>query len=513
MATPSTDIAGLLSAGFESLRLALDERRITSVELTEECLRRAVASQPILNSLISICEDEARTAARAADQRLDAGERNPVLGMPIIVKDLILCKGTRTTAASKMLENFIAPYDASVVLRLKKAGAPLLAKSNLDEFAMGSSNETSYFGAVKNPWDLTRVPGGSSGGSAAAVAGGLSLLSLGTDTGGSIRQPSSFCGLMGIKPTYGRVSRYGVVAYASSLDQVGPMCSDVFGAAAVLDAISGHCERDGTSLQVPPTRAFEAAQTARLRGTLDGLRIGLPQEYFDVQGLDSEVRNCVEEKLATLKALGAQLIPVSLPHTKYAIATYYLIATSEASSNLSRYDGVHFGHRSPNFHEGTLDELYSMNRGEGFGKEVKLRILLGTYALSAGYYDAYYRKASQVRELIRRDFEKAFLHCDVIASPTSPTTAFSIAEKVDDPVAMYLADVYTLSANLAGIPALSMNAGFDSRALPIGIQFMGPWLQEEKLFEIASILESSSSSQVRLSPVHQRFSHEMSSLI
>ena len=404
-----------------------------------------------------------------------------------------------------MLSNFVAPYDATVVSKLKSAGAPIIAKANLDEFAMGSSNETSFFGSVKNPWALDSVPGGSSGGSAAGVAARIAPLSLGTDTGGSIRQPASLCGITGIKPTYGRVSRFGVIAYASSLDQVGPMTIDALSSAAVLEVISGFCSHDSTSANRPVDSFYKNVEARLNRGSFDGLRIGVPKEFFDSPALALEVRNQVNESLKFFEAQGAKLVPISLPHLGHSLATYYLIATSEASSNLARFDGIHFGHRSSSPDARTLEQLYAHSRGEGFGSEVKMRIMLGTYALSAGYYDAYYKKASQVRTLIRNDFQSAFEKVDVIAGPTSPTTAFKIGEKQSDPLAMYLADIYTLAANLAGVPALSFNVGFDSSTKPIGLQLMSPWWQESLILEMAALFQNKKSETLKLSPVAESF--------
>ncbi len=479
----------ILNQSFEVIRQALDSCDVSAQALTEESLRRAQSSQPELNAFISIHSEEALRSAEAADLRLKNGERGSVLGMPIAVKDLILTHKTRSTAASKILENFVAPYDATVSARLRKAGSPIVGKTNLDEFAMGSSNESSYFGAVKNPWDKSRVPGGSSGGSAAAVAARVTPLSLGTDTGGSIRQPASLCGITGLKPTYGRVSRFGVVAFASSLDQVGPMCTDSLGCAAVLDAIAGHDVHDATSSPQKVSSFLEEALKFRNQKKIQGLRLGLPKEYF-AEGLSPEVEKQVRQTLLDLQDQGAELVDISLPHTRFALPVYYLVATSEASSNLARYDGIHYGYRASTGAGSSLEDLYARSRGEGFGSEVRLRILLGTYALSSGYYEAYYRKASQVRTLIKRDFEEAFKKCDFIVGPTSPTTAFKIGEKSDDPVAMYLADIYTLSTNLAGLPGLSVNVGYDSQKLPIGLQLMTPWWEEAKLLGLSASIEA-----------------------
>lgn len=486
------------------MRVALDEGAVTSRQLTQEALSRAQASNPSLNGYLSFCESSALAQADEADRRLKAGERNALLGMPVALKDLILTQGHVTTAASKMLEKFVPPYDATVSARIKAAGAPIIGKTNLDEFAMGSSNETSIGGACRNPWDTTRVPGGSSGGSAVAVAARTVTLSLGTDTGGSIRQPSSLSGITGLKPTYGRVSRYGVVAFASSLDQVGPMCSDAVSCAAVLQTISGYDVHDATSSRRPVPDFVSETKRWTEPGALKGLRVGLPREYF-AEGLDSHVEKAVRESVAWLRDQGASVQEISLPHTRFALPVYYLICTSEASSNLARYDGIHYGYRSPNARGGSLEDTYSLSRGEGFGDEVRLRILLGTFALSSGYYDAYYKKASQVRALIRKDFEDAFGKCDCVMGPTSPTTAFKIGEKFGDPLRMYLADVYTLSANLAGLPGISFNVGFDPAGLPVGAQIMAPWWEEARLLGVAAAYQNAHPQSLRLSPVARDF--------
>ncbi len=470
---------------FAQMREGLDSGAVSSETLTKQALERAKKLNPKLNCFIQFSEESALNEARAADTRLKNGERNPLLGIPIAIKDLILCDGIATTAASKMLETFVAPYDATVISNLKKAGTPIIGKTNMDEFAMGSSNETSFFGAVRNPWNLKCVPGGSSGGSAAAVAAQITPLSLGTDTGGSIRQPSSLCGITGIKPTYGRVSRYGVIAFASSLDQVGPMCQDATGAAAVLECISGFDEHDATSAQQPVPSFVNETRSFQNKNNLSGLRIGVPKEFF-AEGLDAQVKQKIQATISEWKSQGASINEITLPHTKYSLPCYYILCTSEASSNLARYDGVHFGHRSKNFSGGKLEDFYSKNRAEGFGSEVQLRILLGTFALSSGYYDSYFKKAAQVRRLIQNDFTAAFKNVDVIVGPTSPTTAFAQGEKTNDPLSMYLSDVYTLSTNLAGLPALSMNVGLSSNGLPIGMQMIAPWWQESKLLGLAA---------------------------
>jgi aspartyl-tRNA(Asn)/glutamyl-tRNA(Gln) amidotransferase subunit A len=476
-------MSSLENLSYLELRELLDTKKISSLEMTQYFLERSKGFNAKLNSYISFSEELAIAQAKEADARLAKGERGGVLGMPIAVKDLILVKDYRCTAGSKMLENFVAPYDATVVSKLKNAGAPILGKSNLDEFAMGSSNETSFFGEVKNPWDTSCVPGGSSGGSAAVVASRCAPLSLGTDTGGSIRQPASLCGITGLKPTYGRVSRYGVVAFASSLDQVGPMCMDALSSAAVLEAISGQDVHDATSAPAKvPSFVAEAIDFAK-ENKLKGLRIGIPKEFFQA-GLDHEVETEIKKSLEFFKQEGATLVEIELPHTPYALATYYIVCTSEASSNLARYDGIHYGHRTDK-KTLNLEELYSLNRREGFGEEVRRRILLGTYCLSSGYYDAYYKKASQLRTLMREDFKSAFEKCDVIAGPTSPTAAFKMGEKKSDPISMYLSDVYTLSTNLAGIPGISFNVGFNKNSLPVGLQLLGPWWKDSLLLGVA----------------------------
>lgn len=476
----------LLDESFEKIKSALAKKEISAVELAKEAYRRTQLANPELNAYISVLpETEVLKQAEHADKLIAQGVESPILGIPLALKDLILMKGFKTTAGSKMLHNFVAPYDATVTAKIKAAAGVVIGKTNLDEFAMGSSNESSFAGVCKNPWDLTRVPGGSSGGSASAVASRCVPLSLGTDTGGSIRQPASLTGITGIKPTYGRVSRFGVVAYASSLDQVGPMCSDALGCAAMLEVISGHDPHDATSPRKEVPNFYSEAQSYAQKDSLKGLRVGLPKEFFST-GLNAEVEKHVRASIDKLKEQGAELVEVDLPHTRFAIPAYYMISTSEASSNLARYDGIHFGHRTSNIENATLEDLYARSRGEGFGDETRLRVLLGTFALSSGYYEAYYKKASQVRTLIKKDFELAFQKCDVIAGPTSPTTAFKIGEKTNDPVSMYLNDIYTLSTNLAGLPGLSFNVGFDSAKLPVGLQIMTPWWNESLMLGIAA---------------------------
>ena len=458
------------------MRAALDGGRASAVELADAALERAAAAAD-LGAFLRLRPEEARREAAESDRRRASGERrSPLDGIPIAIKDNLIQEGEPCGCASRILEGFVAPYQGTPVARLRAAGAILVGRTNMDEFAMGSSTENSARGATRNPWDRERVPGGSSGGSAAAVAAGLVPAALGSDTGGSIRQPASLSGVVGLKPTYGRVSRYGLVAFASSLDQVGPLARTAADCALVLEAIAGHDPADSTSLPdpVPP-------YAAGLSGEVSGLRIGVPREFFEETGADSGVLACVREALAELERAGARTVALSLPHTRHAVATYYLIATAEASSNLARYDGVRYGRRAA---AASLGEMYRRTRSEGFGPEVKRRILLGTYVLSAGYYDAYYRKAMKVRTLLRRDFEAAFSLCDLIVSPTSPEVAFRIGEKSKDPLRMYLSDIYTVSANLAGLPAISVPCGF-TRALPVGMQLIGRALDEGTLLRAA----------------------------
>jgi aspartyl-tRNA(Asn)/glutamyl-tRNA(Gln) amidotransferase subunit A len=455
---------------------ALRRRAVSSEELTRSYLERIERLNPVLNCYVTVRPEEALGAARAADQRIAAGEAGPLTGVPIAQKDIFCTMGLKTSCGSRMLDNFVAPYDAHVVSRLKAAGTVLLGKTNMDEFAMGSSNETSYYGPVRNPWDAARVPGGSSGGSAAAIAADLAPAATGTDTGGSIRQPASLCGITGLKPTYGRVSRYGMIAFASSLDQGGPMARTAEDCALLLAGMAGFDERDSTSVDRPVDD-----YVAALGQDLEGLRVGLPREYFG-QGLDPAVAEVIQAAVRELESLGAQIREISLPNTSLAVPAYYVVAPAEASSNLARYDGVRYGYRcgAPQ----SLEDLYKRSRGEGFGAEVKRRILVGTYALSAGYYDAYYLKAQKLRRLISDDFRQAFQQVDVIAGPTSPTVAFQFGEKTTDPVAMYLSDVYTIAVNLAGLPALSCPAGF-AHGLPVGLQLIGNYFEEARLLNIA----------------------------
>jgi len=458
------------------LSRALGRKEISSVELTGVFLAR-INKYKDLNAFITVDPERSLAQARAADARIGKGGAGALAGVPIAQKDIFCADGWRTTCGSKILSNFTAPYDATIIGKFNAAGAVCLGKTNMDEFAMGSSNETSYYGGVKNPWDTAAVPGGSSGGSAAAVAARLSPAATGTDTGGSIRQPSALTNLTGLKPSYGRVSRYGMIAFASSLDQGGPMCRTAEDAALLLNVMAGFDPRDSTSVDAPVPD-----YTQTLSGDIKGLRIGLPKEYFGA-GMNPEVARTIDAAIAEYKKLGAQVVEVSLPNSQLAIPCYYVLAPAEASSNLSRFDGVRYGYRAENYTD--LLDMYCKTRAEGFGAEVKRRIMIGTYALSAGYYDAYYLKAQKLRRLIAEDFRKAFESCDVIMGPTSPTTAFKIGEKSDDPVAMYLSDIYTISVNLAGLPGMSIPAGFDSKGLPVGLQLIGQYFDEARLLNVA----------------------------
>jgi aspartyl-tRNA(Asn)/glutamyl-tRNA(Gln) amidotransferase subunit A len=455
----------------------LRKREFSSLELTEAVFQRIAASDDKIHAYLTVARDDGLEQARQADKRLkqDSGI-SPLLGIPIAVKDNFLTCGLRTTCASKILGEFIPPYDAATVQKLRAAGAVITGKTNLDEFAMGSSAENSAFFPTRNPWNLERIPGGSSGGSAAAVASDQCIAALGTDTGGSIRQPAACCGIVGLKPTYGRVSRYGIVAFASSMDQVGPMTKDVRDAALLLEAIAGYDPSDSTSVNRAVPR-----YASSLTEPVKGLRLGIPKEYF-VAGMQAEVERAVRTAIRELEKTGAVVEEISLPHTEYAVAVYYIVATAEASSNLARYDGMRYGRRAQ---AQDLTETYMISRDEGFGAEVKRRIMLGTYALSAGYYDAYYLKAQKVRTLIKRDFDEAFKRCDVIVTPTAPTTAFKLGEKTQDPLQMYLSDIYTISINLAGLPALSLPCGFDSEGMPIGLQIIGKPFDESTIFGVA----------------------------
>ncbi len=452
----------------------------TSVELTQALLDRIEALDRTVKAYLHVTPDLAMEQATAADVKRKNGEELPLLGVPLALKDVLATKGVQTTCGSRILEGFVPPYSATAVSKLEAAGTVLLGKVNCDEFAMGSSTENSGYFPTHNPWDTERVPGGSSGGSAAAVAAGEALAALGTDTGGSVRQPASFCGVVGLRPSYGRISRRGLVAYGSSLDQIGTLTKDVRDAALLLGVMAGHDPLDSTSLDVPVPDYAKS-----LTDYITGLRIGLPQEYF-VNGMQPEVEASVRGAIDHMQQLGAEIVPISLPNTDKALAVYYLVATAEASANLSRYDGVRFGYSAG---ADSMFENIRQTRGKGFGPEVKRRIMLGTYALSAGYYDAYYLKAQQVRTLVKQDFEKAFQQVDVIASPVSPTTAFRIGEKTNDPIQMYLMDIFTISVNLAGICGISVPCGFDEEHLPIGLQLMGPSLGEETILRAAHAYE------------------------
>jgi len=468
-----------LTVAYVRKRIAAQE--VTATELCRQALEETERLSE-LNAFLTVTADRALSAAASIDDLAKKGDPLPRLaGSIIAIKDNMVIRGVRTTAGSRILFNYIPPYTATAVARLEAEGAIIIGKTNCDEFAMGSSNENSAYGPVKNPWDPTRVPGGSSGGSAVAVATGVAVGALGSDTGGSIRQPASLCGVVGLKPTYGRVSRYGLIAFGSSVDQIGPLTRTVADAAEILSVIAGRDENDSTSSSEPvPEYASQIA------GDIHGLRVGVPSEYYR-KGLDDDVRSNVESAIDRLRQMGAIIVDVSLPHTEYAVPVYYLIATAEASSNLARYDGVRYGFRAEEAR--TLSEMYSRTRDEGFGTEVKRRIMLGTYALSAGYYDAYYGKAQRVRALIERDFRNAFTSCDLIAAPTSPTPAFKLAEKTSDPLEMYLSDIYTITSNLAGVPGISVPCGLSSSGLPIGIQLIGRHFEEPILLRAAQSLE------------------------
>ncbi|WP_144375432.1 Asp-tRNA(Asn)/Glu-tRNA(Gln) amidotransferase subunit GatA [Thiolapillus brandeum] len=454
----------------------------SSEELTRHFLERIQEFDQGLNAVVTLAEESALADAAAADACIAKGEAGPLTGIPILHKDIFCTRGIRTACGSRMLDNFISPYDATVVTRLKNAGVVMLGKTNMDEFAMGSSNETSFYGPVKNPWDRERVPGGSSGGSAAAVAARLAVAATGTDTGGSIRQPAALCGITGLKPTYGRVSRYGMIAFASSLDQAGPMTRSAEDAAWLLAAMAGFDERDSTSADRPVDD-----YVGQLGQDVKGLKVGVVREFFE-DGLNPGMRAAMETAMAQLREMGAELVDVSLPNSHHSVAAYYVVAPAECSSNLSRFDGVRFGHRCENPRD--LEDLYKRSRAEGFGSEVKRRIMIGAYALSAGYYDAYYLKAQQVRQVIADDFRKAFENVDVLLGPASPETAFRLGEKSDDPVSMYLSDIYTIAVNLAGLPALSMPAPLVD-GLPTGLQLIGNYFEEGRILNLAHQLQQS----------------------
>jgi aspartyl-tRNA(Asn)/glutamyl-tRNA(Gln) amidotransferase subunit A len=472
----------------------LQSKKLSSVQLTQAVFGRIDAVEEKVKAFAHLMRAKAMQQAKAADARISKGEEQPLLGVPIALKDLICTAGSRTTCASKILDQFVAPYNATVVNRLQAAGAVIVGKTNMDEFAMGSSNENSSHHPTKNPWALDRVPGGSSGGSAAAVAAHECIAALGSDTGGSIRQPAGFCGVTGLKPTYGRVSRFGLVAFASSLDQIGPITKSVADAAILMNVIGGKDRQDSTSAGVPMPDFTQA-----LHQDIKGMKLGIPKEYF-TGGIQPEVEKAVQDGIRTLESLGMQTVEVSLPHLDYAVAAYYIIACAEASTNLSRYDGVKYGYRTSN--SDNLANMYENTREEGFGEEVKRRIILGTFVLSSGYYDAYYLKGQKVRTLIKKDFENALKKCDVIAAPVTPYPAFKIGEKLDDPLQMYLADIYTISANLAGIPAISIPCGFVGREnLPVGLQLMGKHFDEASLISVGQKFQQATNFHTQDAPV------------
>ena len=483
----------------EEGRSAIADRKTTATALTELFYEKIQHDDPAIGAYLTLCRERALEKANAIDSLADKGEPLPALaGVPVGIKDVMVTAGLRTTAGSKILENYIPPYTSTAVARLEAAGAVILGKMNCDEFAMGSSNENSAYWPVHNPRDLSRVPGGSSGGSAAAVAAGTAVATLGSDTGGSIRQPAAFCGVVGLMPTYGRVSRYGLIAFASSLDHIGPLTKTTKDAALILRTVAGRDPMDPTSADIPVPD-----YVAELEKPIRGLRLGVAKEYFG-DGLDREVRTAVEAAIHKFAALGCEIIPVSLPHTEYAIPTYYLVATAEASSNLARFDGVRYGHRAAGVR--SVSEMYERTRDEGFGPEVKRRIMLGTYALSAGYYDAYYLKAQRVRTLLTHDFENAFEKVDAIVTPTTPTPAFKLGEKTEDPLAMYLADIYTVTADLVGIPGISIPCGESSDKLPIGLQILGRHFDESTILRLAHAYETSG--EKLQSPARNRPQHE-----
>lgn len=470
------------SLTIDAIRTAVQERRTTATALAEDFYQRIEKQDPLIGAYLTLSKERALAKAAEIDALAAKGEKLPPLGgVPVAIKDVMVTRGVRTTAGSKILGNYVPPYDCTAVARMEAAGAVILGKLNCDEFAMGSSNENSAWRPVRNPRDLSRVPGGSSGGSAAAVAANMAVATLGSDTGGSIRQPASFCGVVGLMPTYGRVSRYGLIAFASSLDRIGPLARTVKDAAVVLRTIAGRDPMDSTSADVPVPD-----YVAELEKPVKGLKLGVPKEYLG-EGLDDEVRKSVEAAIQTLAKLGCEIVPISLPHTKYAIPTYYIVATAEASSNLARFDGVRYGYRAGDAR--SVAEMYRRSRDQGFGAEVKRRIMLGTYVLSAGYYDAYYLKAQKVRTLLAQDFALAFNKVDAIVTSTSPTAAFKLGEKVDDPLAMYLADIFTVTANLAGIPGISVPCGETKERLPIGLQILGKHFDEATILRVGHAVE------------------------
>jgi aspartyl-tRNA(Asn)/glutamyl-tRNA(Gln) amidotransferase subunit A len=479
----------LYSLTIHELQEKIKSGDVSATQITESVFSRIDAVEERVHSYIRLMKEEALTAAAKADENIKKGDIQPLTGIPIALKDIVCTKGIPTTCGSHMLHNFVPPYNATVVEKLSDAGAVFMGKTNMDEFAMGSSTETSYFGPTRNPWDLERIPGGSSGGSATAVAADECIASIGSDTGGSIRQPAALCGIVGLKPTYGRVSRFGLIAFASSLDQIGPFTKDVEDCAIMMNVLAGYDPKESTSVpaEVPDYRQF-------IGRDIKGWKIGIPREYF-VEGIDPEVSAAVKKTIAVVEKCGGKIVDISLPHTQYCLAVYYIIAPAEASSNLARYDGVKYGFRAAD--ERDLMEMYKKTRMQGFGAEVKRRIMIGTYALSAGYYDAYYGKASQVRALIKRDFDEAFKKCDVILTPTTPTPAFKIGEKTDDPLQMYLSDIFTISTNLAGIPGISVPCGFTAAGLPIGVQFLAGHFEEGKLLQVASAYEKNAAIEKR----------------
>jgi len=479
----------LYSLTIHELQEKIRSGGVSAVQIAESVFSRIDAVEERVHSYIRLMKEQAMIAAAKADENIKKGDLQPLTGIPLALKDIVCTKGIPTTCGSHILHNFVPPYNATVVERLAASGAVFVGKTNMDEFAMGSSTETSYFGPTRNPWDLTRIPGGSSGGSATAVAADECIASIGSDTGGSIRQPAALCGVVGLKPTYGRVSRFGLIAFASSLDQIGPFTKDVEDCAIMMNVLAGYDPKESTSVQaeVPDYRRF-------IGRDIQGWKIGIPKEYF-IEGIDPEVSAAVKKTIEVVEKCGGQCIDISLPHTKYCVAVYYIIAPAEASSNLARYDGVRYGLRTADARD--LAEMYEKTRMQGFGAEVKRRIMIGTYALSAGYYDAYYGKASQVRALIRRDFDEAFKQCDIILTPTTPTPAFKIGEKTDDPLQMYLSDIFTISTNLAGIPGMSVPCGFSSSGLPIGVQFLAGHFEEGKLLQIASAYEKTAALEKR----------------
>ncbi len=483
----------MIDSSLKQLSADLAAKKISSVELTRAYLDRIEANNAAINAFVTVDPDASLAQARAADERIARGEAQPLTGIPVAHKDIWCAKGWRTTCGSRMLETFRSPYDAHVIQRFNEAGAVILGKTNMDEFAMGSSNENSWFGPVKNPWNTDYVPGGSSGGSAAAVAAALAPAATGTDTGGSIRQPAALCGVSGLKPTYGLVSRYGMIAFASSLDQGGPLARSAEDLAALLDTMVGFDARDSTSLERPPEN-----YARMLDEPLTGVRIGLPREYFG-EGISADVRKSVEEAIDAYRELGATTVEIGLPASELSVPAYYVIAPAEASSNLSRYDGVRYGYRAKSYDD--LLDMYCKTRAEGFGAEVKRRVLIGTYVLSHGYYDAYYLQAQRIRRLIARDFSRAFEQCDVIMSATSPSTAFRIGDRTADPVQMYLSDVFTIAANLAGLPGMSIPCGLDMAGLPVGLQIIGNYFSEARMLNVANVFQKQTDWHLRKPPI------------